>query len=189
MEQTDQTRVGTVSSRERLQEDYLSVKEAARIIGVSERSIYGYIQDGKLTGTRFEDSIVVRTEEVHAYQRTAPGRLRSVNPRWHQAPLGNRQYLTTITAHIHSGQYEVLNQKLAEIRSAGKHLLPGTTARYLVQDQHHPDEVQLVLVWRSAVMPPTEQREAALASLYDELAGILDWEAASVTEGEVLMHA
>jgi hypothetical protein len=97
--------------------------------------------------------------------------------------------LTTITAQIWPGQGEVLEQRLTKIRTAGEHLFPGTSARYIVRDQRQLDEITIVLVWRGAAMPLTEQREAALAALSAELAGVLDWEAARVKEGEVLMHA
>lgn len=40
--------------------EYLSVREAADIIGVSERSMYGYVEQGKLTGVRIGHFLVVR---------------------------------------------------------------------------------------------------------------------------------
>ncbi|HEY0754139.1 MAG TPA: helix-turn-helix domain-containing protein [Ktedonobacteraceae bacterium] len=61
---------------------YLSIKEAARIIGVSERSIYGYLQAGKLPGEYIGTMMMVRAEQVYAYERTAPGRKRTRTPRW-----------------------------------------------------------------------------------------------------------
>lgn len=168
---------------------YLSVKEAARIIGVSKRSVYGYIETGKLPGARIGHLIVVDAAHVQNYQRKAPGRLRTNTPAWHMPPVNNLQYLTSITVHVRPGQSERLDQKLNEIRIAGKHLQPGTAARYIARNQHSPSEVQIVLVWRRAVMPPKEERESAFAALCSELAEILDWETAVYKEGQVLMHA
>jgi len=168
---------------------YLSVKEAARLIGVSERSVYGYIESGRLPGARIGNILVVEAELVNKYQRKAPGRLRVNTPVWHVPPVNNLQYLTSITVQIRQGQHERLDQKLDEIRTSGKHLLPGTAARYIVRSQGSADEVQIVLVWRSAIMPPAEEREASLGALRADLAEILAWETAAYKESQVVMHA
>lgn len=62
---------------------------------------------------------------------------------------------------------------------------PGTVARYIARSEEKPDDVQITLVWRSTVMPPKEEREAALR---EELAEILDWETAWSESGRVLMR-
>ena len=168
---------------------YLSVKEAARLLGVSERSVYGYIESGKLPGARIGSIMVVEMESVCNYRRRAPGRLRTRIPVWRVPPEHNLQYFTTITVQLRQGQSERLEQKLHEIRATGKHLLPGTSARYIVRDQESPDEVQILLVWRAALMPPAEEREAALAALRADLAEILAWETAVYKESQVVLHA
>jgi excisionase family DNA binding protein len=178
----------TTSSLERLP-GYLTIKEAARIIGVSERSVYGYVKAGKLSGGRVGHIIAVSEEHARAYERKAPGRLRTITPPWHIPPLNNPQYLTTIKVLIRPGQDALLDRKLSEMRVARKHLLPGTAARYIAHDQHDPAKLIILLVWRSAVMPPDKEREAALAALTGDLADVLDWETAISKEGQVLLHA
>jgi excisionase family DNA binding protein len=168
---------------------YLSVREAARIIGVSTRSVYGYIAAGKLRVARFGHLLVLEAESVRNYKRQAPGRLRVNAPRWHVPPVNNCQSLTTITVHIRQGQGDQLAQKLDEIRTSGKHCIPGTVARYIMQSAASPDEIQIMLTWRSAIMPSPEEREAALAALRDDLAEILDWETAVYKQSQVVMHA
>lgn len=168
---------------------YLSVREAARILGVSERSVYGYLEAGKLPGARVGNIIVVLAEAVHGYKRAAPGRIRTQTPLWHIPPEKNRQYLTTITVQIRPGQGRLLERKLAEIRKANKHRLPGTAARYIARNQSDPDRVMIVLVWRGAVMPPEEVREASFAAFAADLADALDWDTAEQREGLALLHA
>ena len=168
---------------------YFSVKEAARIMGVSERSVYGYIENGKLPGARIGNVIVVIAEAVHAYERRAPGRIRTTTPPWHMPPSQNLQFLTTITARMYPGQGGLLEDRLYEIRMAKKHRLLGTAARYIARNEHDPDEVEIVLIWRSVVMPSTDVREAALGAFYNDLADIIDWGTISRKEGRVLMHA
>lgn len=168
---------------------YLSVKEAAQLLGVSERTVYGYVESGKLPGARVGSIIVVEMESVCKYQRRAPGRLRTKMPVWRVPPKQNLQYLTSIAVQLRQGQSKRFEQKLREMRTAGKHLLPGTSARYIVRDQENPEEVLIVLVWRSVMMPPAEEREAALAALRADLTEILAWETAVYTEGQVILHA
>lgn len=168
---------------------YLSVKEAARIMGVSERSVYGYIEAGKLPGARIGNIIVVIADYVYTYERKAPGRTRTSIPRWHIPPQKNLQYLTTITVRVRPGCGELLESKLAKMRAENQHRLPGTAARYIVRNQGDPEEIDIILVWRSVIMPPAEQREASLAAFYAYLDEVLDWQTATRKEGQVLLHA
>lgn len=133
--------------------------------------------------------LVVKEELASNYRHNAPERLRANAPAWHVPPVNNLQYLTNITVRIRQGQGERLDQKLKELRASGNHLLPGTSARYIVRSQSDPDEVQIMLVWRSAIMPPEEEREAALDALRAALAEILSWETAVRKESRVVMHS
>ena len=170
-------------------EEFLSVRDAAKIMGVSTRSVYGYIETGKLLGIRIGASIAVHAEAVRNYQRPVVGRPRTRTPIWRVPVVMNLQYLTTINVRAREGQSAQLEQRLTEIRVSRKHHLPGTVARYIVRNKTDPDEIQIVLVWRRLVMPPDEEREAALTALCADLADILDWETASSHEGQVLMNA
>ena len=167
---------------------YITLKEAAQMLGVAERTVYGYVIDGKLPGIRTGSSIMVKPEDVKNYKRGAPGRRRTVIPIWRLSADNSLLYLTIIFARIKAGQGKRFDAKLEEIRAAEKHLLPGTVARYIARSEEKPEDVQIVLVWRSTVMPPPGEREAALAALRAELAEILDWENAWSEYGRVVMH-
>lgn len=169
-------------------EGYISLKRAARMLGVAERTVYGYVTEGKLPGVRAGSSIVVKAEDVQRFKRGSPGRRRTRVPVWRLSVGEHLQYLSIIFARIRPGQEDKLDQKLEEIRAAEKHLLPGTVARYIARSEDKPENVQMVLVWRSTIMPPQEEREAALAALREELAEILDWDTAWSESGRVLMH-
>jgi hypothetical protein len=168
---------------------YVTVNVAARIIGVSPRSVYGYLKLGKLSGVRIGPTLLVNTQEARTYERRAPGRARTSPPRWHTPPRQNPQYLTILKVRLRLGQDEALEQKLREMRAEHKHLLPGTAARYIARGQHNPNDVMIVLVWRDAALPPEVERAAAFATLRADLAGILDWDTAALTESEELLHA
>ncbi|HXR64925.1 MAG TPA: helix-turn-helix domain-containing protein [Ktedonobacteraceae bacterium] len=168
---------------------YVTVNVAARIIGVSPRSVYGYLKLGKLSGVRVGPTLLVNTQEARAYKCRAPGRARTFPPRWHTPPRQNPQYLTILKVRLRLGQDEALAQKLREMRAEHKHLLPGTAARYIARSRHDPNDVIIVLVWRDAALPPEVERETAFATLRADLAEILDWETATGKEDQVLLHA
>ncbi len=116
-----------------------------------------------------------RREEIGALTRLMP-------------PERRYQSLTTITLRKRQGQDKQFAQKLDEIRTSGKHCIPGTVARYVMQSAISPNEIQIMLVWRGGSRSLTEQREAALAALRDDLADILDWETATYRESQVFIH-
>ena len=93
-----------------------------------------------------------------------------------------------ITVRIRPGQGERLLCRLAEIHQGHRHELSGTVARYVARNPDR-DEAQIVLLWRYATMPPEAERQAALAAFFAELEEMLDWNAASLAESVVLIHA
>ena len=168
---------------------YLSVKEAARIFGVSPRSVYGYIESGRLPATHFGYSLMLREEDVAAFEQRAPGRVRAKMPLWHQPPAHNRLFATFILLRLRDGQETLFKQKLRAMRQTNSHCFPGTQARFIWPGQHDPREVIIVLIWREVAMPSIEEREAALSAFAAEFADVLDWSTAERTEGRVLLHA
>lgn len=168
---------------------YLSVKEAAHLIGVSERTIYGYVEAGKLPALRIGNMMVIDAQRAREYRRQAPGRIRTRVPAWHVPPENNQLSLTNITVRQRPGQSEHLAERLQEMRIEGQHLLPGTAARYIARSQSDSDEIHIVLLWRAALHPSDQQRKKALAALAADFADVLDWEHAIVQTGQVLLHA
>lgn len=168
---------------------YLSVKEAAKIMGVSERSVYGYLHHGKLPGARIGPIKVVEAEAVRHFKRRAPGRLRSVTPSWHLPPDKNPHYLTIITVRLRAGCAAILESRLREIHLKKQHTFPGTAARYIARNLNDPEEIEMVLSWRDQAMPSEQERETALTALRSELNDVLDWRTVRLREACVLMHA
>lgn len=173
----------------RFTQEYISVREAAQIMGVSARSVYGYIQRGKLANLRVGTFVRVSATSARTYQRSVVGRPRCYVPIWRTPVARNLQYLLTITVRVRQGQQERLGPRLEEIRASKKHLLPGTVARSIVHDEANPEVVHMVFVWRRLLMPPDAERDAAIAALQADLADILDWETACSSGGRVVMNA
>ncbi len=167
----------------------LSVQETARVLGVSARSVYGYLTRGKLSKVRIEGLMMLPEAEVLAFERGAPGRPREEAPFWHLPPQKNPLSITTITVQARPGCDELLEGRLAEFRTESKHCLAGTTARYVGRNLEKLAEVVIVLLWRSVGLPAQEQREMALAALRADLADVCDWTTALVDEGLVALYA
>ena len=168
---------------------YLPVREAAQVLGVSPRSVYGYIESGRLPATRFGFSLMLREEDVAAFERRAPGRVRAKTPLWHQPPAQNRLFATIILVRLRDGQEALFKQRLGRMRRTNAHCFPGTQARLIVPGQRHPGEISILLIWREVAMPSTEEREQALNAFAAEFADVLDWSTAERKEGRVLLHA
>lgn len=170
-------------------EGYVSVKEAAQMLGLSTPTIYTYVAEGRIKGAvRAADVILLPIEAVQNYQRGPAGRKRIKTPEWHISAGKNTQFVTKIIVRILPGRRNRLLQKLEQIRSSGEHIFPGTVARTITESRKHPGQVTILLTWRAVVMPDDATREAALEAFRRELADVLDWSTAQYDDGQALMH-
>jgi hypothetical protein len=168
--------------------EFVSVRDAAKILGVSERSVYGYIEERKLPGFKATNLTVVALKDVQAFKRGTTGRPRTRVPEWRISDNDNVQHMTQVFLRIRPDQWEPLEHKLEEIRKENKHSFPGTVARYIARSQVDTNAVQIMLIWRGTVMPSDEEREAALELLREELNDVLDWDSAHIEMHKILMH-
>jgi hypothetical protein len=168
--------------------EFVSVRDAAKILGVSERSVYGYIEERKLPGFKATNLTVVALKDLQKFKRGTTGRPRTRVPEWRISDNDNVQFMTQVFIQIRAGQKEVLAQKLEEIRKGNRHTFPGTVSRYFTHSQTDPSDIQIMLIWRGTVMPDKTTRDADLAILRRDLEDFLDWESAHVEMHEILMH-
>jgi excisionase family DNA binding protein len=168
--------------------DVMTVKEVAERLDISERMVHAYVQDGRLAGHKLGKMVAIRKEDFLAFERAKKGRPRTRLPVWRKSVGDNLQYMTIITTRIKAGQKSELLKKLEELRTKGAHMLPGTVNRFIACSEDDPDDVQIVLIWRSTVMPEKEGREAEIQALKEELAEVLDWEKLWRVHGRVLLH-
>ncbi len=167
---------------------YVSIKEAAKLLGLSPSRVYEYVEEGRMSSVRAAHVILIPVEEVENFRPNIAGRPRKSIPRWRISPEDNALVSTTILVHMRVHRHETLMKRLEEIKESDQHLFPGTIARFIIKSETVPGQVEISLIWRSTVMPTEEEREQALQEFRQALADVRDWSTAQYNNGQVLMH-
>src|SRR5258708_40012288 len=105
---------------------YVSIKEAAKILGISDKRVYEYVDEGRLPSMWAADVIMIPLEEVKKFKRRSSGRPRKSVPTWRISSGENTQLMTSIFVQVRSGQQDTLLRKLEEIRNGSERVFPGT---------------------------------------------------------------
>lgn len=167
---------------------YVSIKEAAKLLGVSDKRVYEYVDEGRLPSTWAADVIMIPLNEVKKFKRRGSGRPRKSVPPWRISSGENIQFVTSIAVQILPGQRQALLQTLQEIRRSGQHTLSGTIERFIIESETIPGQVDILFVWRRAVMPNETERDQAMAAFRRATLNVLDWDSAKYNQGKMLMH-
>ncbi len=170
-------------------QEYVSIREAAELLGLAYTTVYQYITEGRIKAVRAADVILVPVEEVRNFKPNISGRPRTTIPLWRISPADNLLLYTSIHAQVREGKLDEFRRRLNEIRRAKEHLFPGTIARYVLGSNRTPGFVEIMLIWRISVMPDETARELALEAFKQVLADVVDWDTARFDDGSVFMHA
>ena len=168
--------------------EYVSIKEAAKMLGVSDKRVYAYIEDGRLPAVRAAHVIMIPIEEVKKFKPKISGRPRKSTPTWRTSPEENMLLSTSIFVPVRVDQQGKLLQRLEELKQEGEYLFPGTVARYILLSKTHPGNIEVLLIWRSSLMPDEVTRRQELDNFRQALADVLDWTNAKYDEGQALFH-
>ncbi|MFL5692587.1 MAG: helix-turn-helix domain-containing protein [Ktedonobacteraceae bacterium] len=169
--------------------EYVSIKQAAEMLGLAYKTVHQYVTEGRIPAVRVVDVILIPVAEVKKFKPNMSGRPRKSVPRWHISPADNTLLATIILVQMRSGQEAKLAERLDEIRRSSEHLFPGTISRYIMERKQYPGQVEIILIWRSSVMPASAKHEQALAAFRQSLDDVLDWSTAQYDEATILMHA
>jgi excisionase family DNA binding protein len=167
---------------------YLSVKEAAQALDISEKMVYFYIENKRLQAVRASNLLLIPVEEIEKFEQKAVGRPRTRTPGWRRSTKDNSLFVVSIDVKIKSDKRDELIKKLDEIRQKKLHNFSGTIARYIIEYETSPDKVEIQLIWKTGTAPDEPAREEALEAFRRELADVLDWSTAQYNHGIVLMH-
>ena len=168
--------------------NYVSVKEAAKTLGIPTRKLYRHIEHERLHAVRVAGVFVIQKEELERIRQGIVGRPRQNTPGWRIAAANDAYTWLHIFVLACKGREQELAEKLGEMRKGGTHTFPGTAARYIARSEQRPDELQIVLIWRGSLIPTPEAREEALEELRRELADLVEWGTARYETAQVLMH-
>jgi excisionase family DNA binding protein len=167
---------------------YLSVKDTAKMLGISDTRVYLYIEKGRLRAVRAANAFMISLEDIENFKRHNVGRPRKNTPPWRKSSGDNIQFMTLVSVSIKPGKLHTLEQKLEEIRHENKHIFPGTVMRSIMSSQMEQGLIVITLIWRGTVMPDEAEREKALEAFRQELADVLDWNTATYDEGTLIIH-
>jgi hypothetical protein len=167
---------------------YVSIKDAATMLGLSPSRIYEYVEDGRLSSVRAAHVILIPIAEVQNFKPNIAGRPRKSVLRWRISPENNMLLSTSIVVRIRANQHAELLKRLEEIRLDDQYLFPGTVSRFITKSDTFPGQVEISLIWRSTAMPDEGARERSLATFRQSLADVLDWDTAQYNNGTILIH-
>jgi excisionase family DNA binding protein len=167
---------------------YVSVKEAASLLGISDKRVYQYVMAGRLSAQRVGHILILPVEEVKRFKPGPSGRTRAKAPSWRTYRSRGALLATDIRVQVRTGQQGKLIEKLEALQKADRHTFPGTVARYVIKGGEELADVHILLLWKDTEMPDEETRLHDLAALKDELADVLDWRDAQESTNEVLLH-
>ncbi len=168
---------------------YVDIKEAAKLLGVAESSVYRYIQSGRLSAYQAGRNIMIEEKALKQFKPSNTGRPRASVPSWRISPEDNTLQQTSIVVQLREGKLEAFRQHLDEIRRKKEHQFPGTIARYIVGSNSEPGRIEMTFIWRSSVMPDELSRQQALDAFKAALDDVVDWSTAHYDDGSVFMHA
>jgi excisionase family DNA binding protein len=168
---------------------YVDIKEAARILGVAESSVYRYIQAGRLPAYQAGRNIMVESKALNQCKPRLTGRPRKKQaPPWRASTDAGTFSVMYIRVQVYPGQQAALERVLWKMKQEERHVFPGTVMRYISLDDTSPATVTIQLVWRNDEMPGEESRQQELAAFKSELAAVLNWETAQYSTGRVIIH-
>src|SRR6266702_8708181 len=167
---------------------YVSIKQAAHMLGITDKRVYRYIEIGRLPAFKASGVFLLSEEDVKQFKLNPPGRIRSSPPSWRVYSSRSKVLATEIQVRVRSGKQPELLEKLHAIEEANRHTFPGTIARYIIKGDKALTSVHFFLVWKDTEMPDKPARERSLKAFQDELADVLEWERAQYSTNEALMH-
>src|SRR5712692_6564962 len=112
--------------------DYLTSKEAAEELGITDKSVQRHIKNGRLEGEKVGGRYFIHREDLAKFKPNLSGRPRASVPQWHFPAKKNELVVTTIEADLSTGvSMAEYRRALAKIKSGERYLFPGTIARYI----------------------------------------------------------
>src|SRR5260370_36313125 len=95
---------------------YVSIKEAAKILGISANRVYAYVEEGRLPSAKAAHVIMIPLQAVEDFKPQPSGRPRISVPIWRISPEGNTVTATSILLRISTPPHTRLSASFGEMR-------------------------------------------------------------------------
>jgi excisionase family DNA binding protein len=167
---------------------YVPIKEAAKLLGISNPRMYGYVREKRIPARKAGRSLMIPLEELEHFKLNPPGRVRTKAADWRV--YNSRSKLLGMDIHVQTlpGQQGRLLEKLKLIYRKQQHKFPGTIQRYILKDDISLSAISIWLVWKDTEMPDKEAWERELTAFKAELADVLNWETAQISIKEGIIY-
>src|SRR6266581_2445907 len=93
---------------------YVSIKQAAEMLGITDKRVYRYIDLGRLPAYKSGGVFLLAEDDVRQFKLNPPGRTRTVPPRWRVYNIRSNVLATEIQVPVRAGQQGRLVEKLTE---------------------------------------------------------------------------
>ncbi|QBD79658.1 DNA-binding protein [Ktedonosporobacter rubrisoli] len=167
---------------------YVSIKEAAKIVGISLSRMYEHVRKRHIPARKAGNTRMIAEEDLERFRLNPPGRLRVKPPTWRAYNARNKVFSTEIDVKIKPSQQKRLIEKLEEIRKEESHTFIGSIARYILKDLEESDWISIRLVWKDTEMPDEDTQEEEMAAFRAELEDVLDWQTARYRHKEGIIY-
>lgn len=167
---------------------YVSIKQAAQMLGITDKRVYRYIDIGRLPAYKSGGAFLLAVEDIKQFKLNPPGRTRTGPPHWHAPNTRSTILATEINVRLRPGQEARLLEKLKAIQREDRHTFPGTIARYAVKGDPEMRSVHFFFIWKDVEVPVEITHQRDFAAFQEELADVLDWETAQYSTNEVIIH-
>lgn len=168
--------------------EYVSIKETAKMLGISEKTVYYYIDQGRIKPVRASNFVLIPASEIENFKRKGAGRPRRLIPKWRISSKDGTFFATSIKVSIFTNKQVELLERFEQIRRSGEHDFPGTIERYIMGQEQAPEWIEIILIWKQGIMPDEEERERSLVALRTTTSDVLDWSTAEYRHNKVYMH-
>ena len=168
--------------------NYVSVKEAADILGISSKRVYAYIESKRLEAFKPGRDYFIPKEAVKQFALRAAGRPREKTPLWRVYNNDVTLVSLSIQVRLRPDKQEGFEQRMKSIYEDESHLFVGTIQRYILKDKNPPHIVNILLFWKDIDLPDEAIREQELAAFKNELADVVDWETAQYSYKEGIIY-
>ena len=166
---------------------YVSVKEAARMMGLKYARIHQYIKEGRFPGVRhFGNQLALPLKEVQNFRDAPAGRKRTKAPAWRTYRSRGKQIATSIRVTLRQEMRETFFAKLEAIQP-DEYTFSSNVARYIMEQEPGSGKIEILLIWKDTEMPSEVTRQQDLQRFQHDFPE-LDWESVRHHDYPVHLH-